>query len=251
MEAAFEVMGRFVKRVSPGAESACFSEGATLLEVASLFTLALPVTAGFGDAGAAFEAAGRLLKRVSLESDAVSLAESSALRGEVSGARVEIAAVAVEETDRLTKGVSAEPEAVFSTGGGTFREDAPSLAVDVTVEAAVVVVADAEEAERLLKRVPPELETLSLPGDGFSFTGAVILRDAALGVGAGAALFGGVAVPSFAFSWDALSPRCVKRESVTDVCALALEATSERLVAEVWVVFLSVAFLPDCSSLRV
>jgi hypothetical protein len=140
------------------------------------------------------------VKRVSLELEAVSLAESPALRGAVSGVRVEVVAVSVEETNRLAKGASAEPEPVFSTGGGTFREDAPSLAVDVTVEAAVVVVADAEEAERLLKRVPPDPETLSLPGDGFSVTGAVTLRGAALGVGAEAALFGGVAVPSFDFT---------------------------------------------------
>ena len=191
-----------------------------------------------------------MLKRVSLESETVSLAESPALRGAVSGVRVEAAAVAVEETGRLAKGASAEPEPVFSTGGGTFREDAPSLTVDVTVEAAVVV-ADAEEAERLLKRVPPDPEPLSLPGDGFSGTGAVTLRGAALGGVAEAALFGGVSVPSFSFSWNALFSRCVKRESVTDIRALALEATSERLVADVWFVLFCVALRRDCSSLRV
>ena len=72
-------MGRARKRVSPGAESACFSEVVTLLEVASPFALALPVTADFGDAGAAFEAAGRFVKRVSPEAESASFSEAVAL----------------------------------------------------------------------------------------------------------------------------------------------------------------------------
>ena len=63
--AAFEAAGRLLKRVSPGAESVCFSEVVTLLEVASLFAPVSPVTAGFGDTGVVFEVTERLLKRVS------------------------------------------------------------------------------------------------------------------------------------------------------------------------------------------
>ena len=84
---------------------------------------------------------------------------------------MEVAAVAVEETGRLAKGVSEEREPVFSSGGGTFLDSAPLL---FTVEEAVVV---EEEAERLLKRVSPEPETVSLSGDAFScVTGEAALR---------------------------------------------------------------------------
>ena len=57
--------------------------------------------------------------------------------------------------------VSAELKPGFSSGGGTFLDSAPPL---LTVEEAVVV---AEEADRLLKRVSPEPEAVSLSGDAF------------------------------------------------------------------------------------
>ena len=181
-------MGRALKRVSPEAESVCFSEVVTLLEVAS------PVTADFGDAGAAFEVAGRALKRVSVEPEGVSLSEPPALRGAVSGVRT----VTVEESGRLAKRGSLEPGSAFPTGGGTSRRDAPSLAVDVT--AALVIVA--EEAARALKRVLPESASAFFSGIGGTFRRleADALRGAALGVGAGAAPFCGVGVPSFNFT---------------------------------------------------
>ncbi len=71
----------------------------------------------------------------------------------------------------MVKRVSAELKPGFSSGNGTFLDSAPPL---LTMEEAVVV---AEEAERLLKRVSPEPEAVSLSGDAFScVTGEVTLR---------------------------------------------------------------------------
>ena len=79
--AAFEAAERLLKRVSPGTESVCFSEVVTLLEVASLFALALSVTAGLGDIGAVFEVTERLLKRVSPGTESAFLSEAVPLLG--------------------------------------------------------------------------------------------------------------------------------------------------------------------------
>ena len=71
----------------------------------------------------------------------------------------------------MAKRVSAELKPGFSSGGGTFLDSAPLL---FAVEEAVVV---EEEAERLVKRVSPEPEVLSLSGDAFScVAGEVTLR---------------------------------------------------------------------------
>ena len=79
--AVFEVTERLLKRVSPGAESVCFSEVETLLEVASLFALTLSVTVVFGDVEAVLEVTGRFVKRVSPEPESAFLSEDVTLLG--------------------------------------------------------------------------------------------------------------------------------------------------------------------------
>ena len=150
------VTGRLLKRAFP------LSELAFPLNAGTSFEVAPSLTVGVGDAGATVaEAAGRALKRVPLESEPALLSEAEAgfELASFAIAGVEVAGTALAgATGRLPNRAPPESETDFLSDAGT------------PLDAALSVTADADDAfeetaSRLLNRVSPALEAVSLSGE--------------------------------------------------------------------------------------